>query len=71
MEDEWLLKAGPDRVKGPQILLVRIKCSVLCACAIRIPHPVTLVKKIDHVKYMKIPCVKACATGGSPGGLLS
>ena len=28
MEDEWLLKAGPSRVKGPQMLLVRIiQCS--------------------------------------------
>ena len=35
MEDEWLLKAGPDRVKGPLMLLVRNHHSVPCACAVR------------------------------------
>ena len=54
MEDEWLLKAGTDRVKGSEMLLVRINWSLLCACALRIPPPITLVKKIDRVKYMKI-----------------
>ena len=43
---EWLLKAGPERVKGPQMLLARINYSVLCACAQSIPRPITFGKKI-------------------------
>ena len=47
------------------MLLVRIDYSVLCACALSIPHPITFGQKIDRVKYMKIVCLNVCGLRGT------
>ena len=44
------------------MLLVRIKYSVLCACVLSIPHPITFGQKNRSCKVYKntLPCVCDC-----------
>ena len=66
MEDEWLLKARPDRVKDAlNLLLVRTHYSVLCARALSITHPITFGHKVDHIKHIKTLFSNVRSTEGS------